>query len=62
MQGNVTRFGAVFYCNDPPLPVGPIRSARYYNLDLWQQMGSLTVGFGGAPYTISTSSTVGCHT
>lgn len=52
VQGNVTRFGAVFYCNDPPAAVGPIRSARYYNLDLWQQLGSLTVGFGGAPYTI----------
>jgi hypothetical protein len=52
VQGNVTRFGAIFYCNDPPTAVGPIRSARYYNLDLWQQLGSLTVGFGGAPYTI----------
>lgn len=52
VQGNVTRFGAVFYCDDPPTAVGPIRSARYYNLDLWQQLGSLTVGFGGAPYTI----------
>jgi hypothetical protein len=52
VQGNVTRFGAVFYCNDPDPAVGPVRSARFYNLDLWQQMGSLTVGFGGAPYTI----------
>lgn len=52
VQGNVTRFGALFYCNDPGAAVGPIRSARYYNRDLWQQMGSLTVGFGGAPYTI----------
>lgn len=52
VQGNVTRFGAVFYCNDPATAVGPIRSARYYNLDIWQQVGSLTVGFGGAPYTI----------
>ena len=52
VQGNVTRFGAVFYCADPPTAVGPIRSARYYNLDVWQQLGSLTVGFGGAPYTI----------
>ncbi len=52
VQGNVTRFGAVFYCNDPDPAVGPIRSARYYNLDIWQQVGSLTVGFGGAPYTI----------
>lgn len=52
VQGNVTRFGALFYCNDPPEAVGPIRSARFYNLDLWQELGSLTVGFGGAPYTI----------
>lgn len=52
VQGNVTRFGAVFYCDDPPHAVGPIRSARFYNLDLWQQLRSLTVGFGGAPYTI----------
>jgi hypothetical protein len=42
----------VFYCNDPATAVGPIRSARFYNLDLWQQVGSLTVGFGGAPYVI----------
>ena len=40
------------YCDDPPTAVGPVRSARYYNLDLWQQLRSLTVGFGGAPYTI----------
>lgn len=52
VQGNVTRFGAVFYCNDPATAVGPIRSARYYNLDIWQQIRSLTVGFGGAPYTL----------
>jgi hypothetical protein len=52
VQGNVTRFGALFYCEDPPAAVGPIRSARYYNLDMWQELGSLTVGFGGAPYTI----------
>ena len=52
VQGNVTRFGALFYCNDPEVAVGPIRSARYYNLDVWQQVRALTVGFGGAPYTI----------
>jgi hypothetical protein len=52
VQGNVTRFGAVFYCDDPPTAVGPIRSARYYNLDVWQQIRSLTVGFGGAPYSL----------
>lgn len=28
VQGNVTRFGAVFYCSDPPAAVGPIHRSR----------------------------------
>jgi hypothetical protein len=52
VQGNVTRGAGLFYCTDPETTVGPVRSARYFNLDLWQQMHALTVGFGGAPYSI----------
>lgn len=52
VQGNVTRFAALYYCTDPATTVGPVRSARFFNLDLWQQMHALTVGFGGAPYSI----------
>jgi Protein of unknown function (DUF3048) N-terminal domain len=62
VQGNVTRFGAVYYCNDPATSVGPIRSARYYNLDIWQQVGHSPLASVGRHTRSSISSTVGCPT
>jgi hypothetical protein len=48
VEGDVTRFTALFYCQPTLGLTGPIRSARYYNIDLWQQMHALTVAFGAS--------------
>jgi hypothetical protein len=48
VEGNTTRFNAVYACNGPlEAAVGPIRSARYFNVHLWQQLHGLTFVFGG---------------
>lgn len=49
VEGDTTRFSAVFMC-DPVVgvSVGPVRSVRYFNIDLWQQLRGLTLHFGGA--------------
>jgi hypothetical protein len=48
VEGDTTRFGAIFMCADQvDAAVGPVRSARYYNIDYWQQMHVLTLHFGG---------------
>jgi hypothetical protein len=49
VEGDTTRFSAVFMCDaEVGAAVGPVRSARYFNLDYWQQMRVLTFHFGGA--------------
>lgn len=54
VEGDTTRFGAVFMCTQPlGVSVGPVRSARYFNLDYWQQMRVLTFHFGGAWKVVS---------
>jgi hypothetical protein len=49
VEGDTTRFMAVFMC-EPQVDalVGPIRSARYFNSDLFQQLRGVTYHFGGA--------------
>jgi hypothetical protein len=51
VEGDTTRFGAVYLCGRVPEAIGPIRSARYYNTDLWRQLHLLTLHFG-AGYAI----------
>lgn len=47
VEGDTTRFSAVFMCEEKVgRPVGTVRSARYFNIDYWQQMHLLTVHFG----------------
>ena len=49
VEGDTTRFGAVFMCSPSiSASVGPVRSARYFNLDIWQQIRAITFQFGGA--------------
>ena len=49
VEGDTTRFGAVFMCRSTiGTPVGPVRSARYFNIDYWQQIHDVTFHFGGA--------------
>ncbi len=55
VEGDTTRFNAIFACDERvEAAVGPVRSARYFNLDLWQQMRGLTFHFGGAGKVIGT--------
>ncbi len=54
VEGDTTRFGAVFMCREAiGAGVGPVRSARYFNIDYWQQMRALTLHFGGASKVLS---------
>jgi Protein of unknown function (DUF3048) N-terminal domain/Protein of unknown function (DUF3048) C-terminal domain len=46
VEGDTTRFGAVYLCGDAPEAIGPVRSARYYNVDLWRQLHEITMHFG----------------
>jgi len=49
VEGDTTRFSAVFMCDAAvEAGVGPVRSVRYFNIDLWQQLRGLTLHFGGA--------------
>ena len=48
VEGDTTRFSAIFLCRPTVGLTGPIRSSRYYEIDLWQDLGVLPVGFGGS--------------
>lgn len=49
VEGDTTRFAAIFMCSESvDASVGPVRSARYFNIDYWQQMRVLPFHFGGA--------------
>ena len=49
VEGDTTRFGAVYMCSpNVGAAVGPVRSVRYFNVDLWQQIRAVTFNFGGA--------------
>jgi len=49
VEGDTTRFTALYLCDETEGMTGPVRSARYYNIDLWQDLRVLTVGFGASP-------------
>jgi Protein of unknown function (DUF3048) N-terminal domain/Protein of unknown function (DUF3048) C-terminal domain len=49
VEGDTTRFTAIYLCDATEGMTGPVRSARYYNVDLWQDIHVLTVGFGASP-------------
>jgi hypothetical protein len=54
VEGDTTRFMAVFMCRKQVnATVGPIRSVRYFNTDLFQQLRGVTVHFGGAGKVLS---------
>jgi hypothetical protein len=49
VEGDTTRFAAVYMCSPSVgAAVGPVRSARYFNVDLWQQIRAVTFNFGAA--------------
>jgi hypothetical protein len=54
VEGDTTRFMAVFMCRaQVDALVGPVRSARYFNVDLHQQLRGVTMHFGGAGKVLS---------
>jgi hypothetical protein len=59
VEGDTTRFSAIFLCNATVGLTGPIRSGRYYEIDLWQDLHVLPVGFGGSPPTLQRFSAAG---
>jgi hypothetical protein len=46
VEGDATRFTAVFQCRPTLELTGPVRSARYYGLDLWRDLHVLPFFFG----------------
>ncbi|HET7082256.1 MAG TPA: DUF3048 domain-containing protein, partial [Candidatus Limnocylindria bacterium] len=53
VEGDTTRFSGIFLCRPTVGLTGPIRSARYYEIDLWQDLGILPVGFGASNGALS---------
>jgi hypothetical protein len=52
VEGDTTRFSAIFLCRSTVGLTGPIRSGRYYVIDLWQDLHVLPIGFGASPPTL----------
>ena len=50
MEGGATRFAAM-YEGPLDMEVGPIRSARESDLELFAEYGRIVLGFSGAPWT-----------
>lgn len=46
VEGDVTRFTGIFLCRKTHGLIGPVRSGRYYSIDLWQDMHVLPLMFG----------------
>ena len=60
VEGDTTRFMAVFMCRPQiDASVGPIRSARYFNEDLWRQLHGVTFHFGGGGKVLARLDRVG---
>jgi hypothetical protein len=52
VEGDTTRFTAIFLCRPTEGLTGPVRSARYYTLDVWRDLHVLPDFFGGASKAI----------
>jgi DUF3048 family protein len=59
VEGDTTRFTGIFLCRTTEGLTGPIRSARYYMIDIWQDLGVLPVGFGASPISLGRFSAAG---
>jgi hypothetical protein len=46
VEGDVTRFTGIYLCRKVDQLIGPVRSGRYYSIDLWQDMHVLPFMFG----------------
>ena len=60
VEGDTTRFMAVFLCREPlGVDVGPVRSLRLFNPDLFQQLRAVTFAFGAATWTLDAMNAAG---
>jgi hypothetical protein len=48
VEGSTTRFTGIFLCDRTDGMTGPVRSARYYAIDLWRDLHVLTVAYGSS--------------
>ena len=48
VEGGTTRFTGIFLCDRTDGMTGPVRSARYYAIDLWRDLHVLTVAYGSS--------------
>jgi len=48
VEGDTTRYTALFGCSESIGLTGPVRSARYYNVDVYQDLHVLTLGYGAS--------------
>lgn len=48
VEGGTTRFTGIFLCDPTQGMTGPVRSARYYAVDLWRDLHVLTVAYGSS--------------
>jgi hypothetical protein len=46
VEGDVTRYTGIYLCRKVDDLIGPVRSGRYYLIDLWQDMHVLPLMFG----------------
>jgi hypothetical protein len=46
VEGDVTRYTGIYLCRKSRGLVGPVRSGRYYSIDLWQDLHVLPFFFG----------------
>jgi len=62
VEGSITRYAAVFQCRQAPSLVGPIRSARWTDVQMLSQLGHpLFVHVGGIIPVIQTNVDLGTH-
>ncbi|MEO6059193.1 MAG: DUF3048 domain-containing protein, partial [Candidatus Limnocylindria bacterium] len=53
VEGDTTRFTAIYLCQPTEGLTGPMRSGRYYMIDLWQDLHVLPFFFGASPGALS---------
>jgi hypothetical protein len=53
VEGDITRYTAIFLCRATEGLTGPVRSGRYYLIDLWQDMHVLPYFFGSSSEAIA---------
>lgn len=59
VEGDVTRYTGIYLCRGIEGLSGPVRSARYYSIDLWQDLHVLPFFFGAGSEAVGRYRTAG---